>query len=69
MKNAVGRPKKDDKKTAISVKLPPYLIEWMDRQPESRPVLIETALCSWYQIPEHVKAPKPVPKKIRNDKP
>jgi len=53
----MGRPKKDDKKKTISLALPPYLIEWMNRQPESRAVLIETAICSWYQIPEHVKAP------------
>jgi len=65
----MARPKKDDRKQAISLRLPPYLLDWMERQPESRAVLIETALCSWYQIPEHVKAPKPVPKKIRNDKP
>jgi len=51
----MGRPKKDDKKTPINVKLPPYLIEWMNRQPENRAVLIETALCERYQIPEHVK--------------
>jgi len=65
----MGRPKKDDKKKTISLALPPYLLEWLERQPESRAMLIETALCSWYQIPEHVKAPKPVPPKIRNDKP
>jgi len=65
----MARPKKDDRKQAISLRLPPYLLDWMERQPESRAVLIETALCSWYQIPEHVKAPKQVPKKIRNDKP
>lgn len=53
----MGRPKKADKKTAINVKLPPWLIEWMSRQPENRAVLIETALCEWYQIPEHVKSP------------
>lgn len=51
----MARPIKEDKKAAISVKLPPYLIEWMDRQPESRAVLIETALCSHYQIPEHLR--------------
>jgi len=50
-----GRPKKDDKKVAISVKLPPWLIEWMDRQPESRPKLIETAIENWYQIEEGAK--------------
>jgi len=51
----MARPIKEDKKAAKSIKLPPYLIEWMDRQPESRAVLIETALCSHYQIPEHLR--------------
>lgn len=51
----MARPIKEDKKTAISVKLPPWLIEWMDRQPESRAVLIETALSSYFQIPEGLK--------------
>ena len=50
-----GRPKKDDKKRAVSIKLPPYLIAWLDRQPESRAVLIESALNNFFQIPEHLK--------------
>lgn len=33
------------KKEPISVKLPKWLIEWMDGQPESRAVLIEDAIC------------------------
>jgi len=45
----------DLKKKSIHIKLPPYLIEWMDRQPEKRPELIETALCEYYQIPKHLK--------------
>ena len=40
------------KKKAISIKLRPALIEWMDRQPEKRPELIETALKNYYQIPD-----------------
>lgn len=32
------------KKEPCSVKLPRWLIEWMDSQPESRAVLIEDAL-------------------------
>jgi len=48
----MARPTKADKKIAISLKLPPGLIEWMDRQPENRAVLIETALTSYYQIPD-----------------
>lgn len=57
----MARPTKLDKKQAISLKLPPWLIEWMDRQPENRAVLIETALTSWYQIPPHIQdKPSPV---------
>lgn len=56
----MARPIKDDKKQAISLKLPPYLIRWMDRQPESRAVLIETALTHWYQIPMHLKEEEPL---------
>lgn len=51
----MSRPTKPDKKQAISLKLPPYLLEWMDRQPENRAVLIETALNGWYQIPSHLQ--------------
>jgi len=53
LKNEVkkaGRPKLDNKKKAISIKLPPELIKWMDRQPEKRPELIETALNKFYNI-------------------
>jgi len=53
--NKVGRPKKEDKKVQLGVKLPPYLIEWLKRQPESNAELIEKALCEYYQIPEHLK--------------
>lgn len=56
----MGRPFKEDKKTPISLKLPPYLIEWMDRQPESRAILIETALNGWYQIPPHTTKKKDI---------
>lgn len=47
-----GRPQKEDKKIAICLKLPPYLLAWMDEQKENRAVLIETALIQWYQIPQ-----------------
>jgi hypothetical protein len=42
----MGRKKKshDEKKTAISLKLPPYLIKLMDEQPISRAKQIEIAL-------------------------
>jgi len=48
----IGRPKLDikEKKKAISIKLHPNLIKWMDRQPEKRPELIETALKNYYQV-------------------
>jgi len=39
-----GRPIKEDKKTPISVKLPPDIIKWLDEQPESRAVLIEKGI-------------------------
>jgi len=38
------------KKEPISVKLPKWLIEWMDDQPESRAVLIEEAICKRHKI-------------------
>jgi hypothetical protein len=59
----MSRPFKEDKKTAISLKLPPYLLEWLDRQPESRAILIESALCGWYQIPDSLKPEPAVPVK------
>ncbi len=54
----MARPTKEDKKKPISLKLPPYLIDWMDRQTENRAVLIETALTQWFQIPEDLKTEK-----------
>jgi hypothetical protein len=65
----MARPIKDDKKIAVSIKLPPYLIEWMDRQPESRAVLIETALNEYYQIPDHIKPVLPKKKPVKRRKP
>jgi hypothetical protein len=53
--NKAGRPKKKDKKIPIGIKLPPWLNDWMNRQPESKAALIETALINYYQIPEEVK--------------
>lgn len=45
-REGAGAPKKPPalKKEPINVKLPKWLIEWMDGQPESRAVLIEDAL-------------------------
>jgi hypothetical protein len=43
-RKGAGRPARPDKKTQINIKLPPWLIAWLDEQPESRAVLIENAL-------------------------
>lgn len=43
------------KKEPISMKLPKWLIEWLDEQPESRAVLIEAALKRRHKI----KPPEP----------
>ncbi len=45
-REGAGAPKKPPllKKEPINVKLPRWLIEWLDDQPESRAVLIEDAL-------------------------
>ena len=40
----------DLKKMPISIKLPQWLIDWMDNQEESRPKLIEEALRSQHFI-------------------
>lgn len=49
-KNRPGRPVKLNKKKQVNLKLPPGLIEWMNGQPESNALLIETALKAYYQI-------------------
>lgn len=38
------------KKEPISIKLPKWLIDWMDKQEESRPNLIEEAMRRSYNI-------------------
>ena len=38
------------KKEPISLKLPKWLLDWMDAQPESRAVLIEDAICKRHKI-------------------
>jgi len=55
----MGRPALDekDKKRAVNIKFHPNLIDWFDRQSESRAKLIETALCSYYQIDKGVFDP------------
>lgn len=48
------------KKEPISVKLPKWLIEWMDAQPKSRAVLIEEAICKRNKIkPPNVEVSGP----------
>jgi len=37
-------------KKGIYIKLPPWLLEFMDSRPESRPVLIEAAMVEKYGI-------------------
>jgi len=54
-KHAGGRPKKEDKKIQINVKLPPYLIHVMDRVEESRAVLIEKAVLSYLEEKKRLK--------------
>jgi len=41
------------KKEPISLKLPRWLIEWMDKQDESRAVLIEEALKRRHKLKPH----------------
>ena len=38
------------KKEPISLKLPLWLIEWMDEQEKSRAILIEEALCKKHKL-------------------
>lgn len=49
-KRGPGRPPKPDKKIHCSVKLPPWLIDWMDEQFESRARLIETSMRYTYGV-------------------
>ena len=51
-REGAGRPALDEgkKKKAILVLLPPDLIAWMDKQPESRGVLIERAVREQYGV-------------------
>ncbi len=37
-------------KVPVSIKLPRWLIEWMDSQPESRAVLIENAIRKQHKL-------------------
>ena len=54
MNTKAGRPFMKNKKIPIGVKLPPYLNDWMMGQPESKAILIETAMVNYYGIPDYV---------------
>ncbi len=45
------------KKTAISLKLPKWLIDWLDQQPASRPVTIEDALKKVHGLKSPAESP------------
>lgn len=47
-----GRRPDPNKKRMVSVKLPPWLIEWLRRQDVSQAVLIERALMHTHNISE-----------------
>ena len=51
-RKGAGRPALADneRKAQINVKLPPWLIAWMDEQKESRAVLIEKAIRKAYRV-------------------
>ncbi|WP_111977397.1 hypothetical protein [Algibacillus agarilyticus] len=54
----VGRPSKSEleKKKGIFVKLPPWLINWMDAQPDTnRAVLIEEAIKTHFKVDENTR--------------
>lgn len=52
IRKGAGAPKKAPalKKQPISLKLPKWLLDWMDIQPESRAVLIENSLRETHKI-------------------
>ena len=49
-RKGAGRPALPHKKLQVNVKLPPWLIAWMDARPESRAVLIEQSCRAHYKI-------------------
>lgn len=51
-RKGAGRPamEKGEKKKGVFIALPPWLIEWMDNQPESRALLIEKSIKKVYQV-------------------
>ena len=59
MTRRAGRPPAapELKKMPIAIKLPQWLLDWMDLYVESRAVLIEEAMCTHYRI----TAPRVIP--------
>lgn len=59
MTHKIGRPPVDPlrKKINCPVKLPAWLITWMDAQPESRAVLIEKAMQQFFRLRPPDKKP------------
>lgn len=55
------------KKAPISLKLPRWLIEWMDDQTESRAVLIEDALKRRHKINPPDEAQREIDPKLSNN--
>ena len=50
-RKGAGRPALlNERKAGIYVKLPPWLIAWLAKQPESRAVLIEKALVTVHKL-------------------
>jgi hypothetical protein len=51
-RKGAGRPALPDntRKAGVYIKLPPWLIAWMDSQKESRAVLIEKAIRETYKV-------------------
>ena len=47
------------KKEPVSLKLPRWLIEWIDRQPDSRAVLIEDAIIRRHNLKPPAQVPSP----------
>lgn len=49
-REGAGRKPVPGKKVPVTVKLPPWLVEWLQARPESQAVLIEDALCNRHKI-------------------
>lgn len=49
-REGAGRKPDPDKKMPVTVKLPPWLVEWLRSQPGSQAALIEDALCERHKL-------------------